>query len=102
MSSLGSACTRDGHDPAALTRVIPPPIIPDNCRVLRDPHDLLTTFLTEAVNLLVHDLPQVRDIAREALSNEASSRLYGRIVKQLDEYVPWLAHPPPVFYVLDC
>ena len=55
--------------------------------MLRDPSDLLTNFLTETVNLLVNDLPQVRDVAREALSNEASHRLYGRIVKQLDECV---------------
>ncbi len=53
--------------------------------MLRDPSDLLLNFLTETVNLLVNDLPQVRDVAREALSNEASHRLHGRIVKQLDE-----------------
>ena len=62
--------------------------------MLRDPSDLLTNFLTETVNLLVNDLPQVRDVAREALRNEASHRLYGRIVKQLDEcvLVPCVLH----------
>ena len=60
--------------------------------VLRDPNDLLTNFLTETVNLLVNDLPQVRDVAREALSNEASHRLYARIVKQLDEYVVYVVY----------
>ncbi len=49
---------------------------------------MLTNFLTETVNLLVNDSPHVRDVAREALSNEANHRLYGRIIKQLDEYVP--------------
>ena len=37
---------------------------------------------------MVNDAPNGRDVAREALSNEASHRLYGRIIKQLDEYVP--------------
>ncbi|TBU46391.1 hypothetical protein BD309DRAFT_622853 [Dichomitus squalens] len=87
LASLGAACTRDHHDPSALAKVIPASIIPDSCRVLRDPSDLLTNFLTETVNLLVNDLPQVRDVAREALSNEASHRLYGKIVKQLDDVI---------------
>ena len=56
--------------------------------MLRDPSEMLTNFLTETVNLLVNDAPNVRDVAREALSNEASHRLYGRIIKQLDECVP--------------
>ncbi|OJT09503.1 Neurofibromin [Trametes pubescens] len=87
LSALGAACMREHHDPSALTKIIPPMIIPDCCRVLRDPSELLTNFLTETVNFLVSDSPQVRDIAREALSNEASPRLYGRIVKQLDDVI---------------
>lgn len=87
LSSFGAACTREHHDPSALAKVIPANIIPDGCRVLRDPSEMLTNFLTETVNLLVNDAPNVRDVAREALSNEASHRLYGRIVKQLDECV---------------
>ena len=87
LSAFGAACTREPHDPSGLTKIIPPMIIPDGCRVLRDPSELLTNFLTDIVNMLVHDSLQVRDIAREALSNEASPRLYGRIIKQLDEYV---------------
>ncbi|KAI0737738.1 hypothetical protein C8Q80DRAFT_1276173 [Daedaleopsis nitida] len=87
LSSFGAACTRENHDPSALTRLIPSLIIPDTCRVLREPSDLMTSFSTETVNLLVNDLPQVRDVAREALSNEASSRLYERIVKQLDDVI---------------
>ncbi|KAI0371618.1 hypothetical protein BV20DRAFT_1017123 [Pilatotrama ljubarskyi] len=87
LSAFGAACTREQHDPSALTKIIPPTIIPDGCRVLRDPSELLTNFLTETVNMLVSDAPQVRDIAREALSNEASPRLYGRIVKQLDDVI---------------
>ncbi|KAI0355329.1 hypothetical protein OH77DRAFT_1424817 [Trametes cingulata] len=87
LSAFGAACTREQHDESALTKIIPPTIIPDGCRVLRDPSELLSNFLTETVNLLVSDAPQVRDIAREALSNEASPRLYGRIVKQLDDVI---------------
>ncbi|KAI0329579.1 hypothetical protein GY45DRAFT_1324865 [Cubamyces sp. BRFM 1775] len=87
LSAFGAACTREPHDPSALTKIIPPMIIPDGCRVLRDPSELLTNFLTDIVNMLVHDSLQVRDIAREALSNEASPRLYGRIIKQLDDVI---------------
>ncbi|KAI0677196.1 hypothetical protein C8Q78DRAFT_1180405 [Trametes maxima] len=87
LSAFGAACTREPHDPSALVKIIPSTIIPDGCRVLRDPSELLANFLTETVNLLVSDTPQVRDIAREALSNEASPRLYGRIIKQLDDVI---------------
>ncbi|KAI8982739.1 hypothetical protein BD414DRAFT_515918 [Trametes punicea] len=87
LSAFGAACTREPHDPSALTKIIPPTVIPDGCRVLREPSELLTNFLTEIVNLLVSDSPHVRDIAREALSSEASPRLYGRIVKQLDDVI---------------
>ncbi|CDO69579.1 hypothetical protein BN946_scf184759.g19 [Trametes cinnabarina] len=87
LASFGAACTREQHDPSALTKIIPPTIIPDGCRVLRDPSELLGNFLTDLVNLLVSESLQVRDIAREALSNEASPRLYGRIIKQLDDVI---------------
>ncbi|RPD66792.1 hypothetical protein L226DRAFT_452976 [Lentinus tigrinus ALCF2SS1-7] len=98
LSSFGAACTRDYHDPSALLKIIPHTIIPDSCRVLRDPNDLLTNFLTETVNLLVNDLPQVRDVAREALSNEASHRLYARIVKQLDDVIRMVTDDEHVNY----
>ncbi|KAH9939229.1 uncharacterized protein BXZ73DRAFT_88953 [Epithele typhae] len=100
LAAFGAACTRDNHDPAALTKIIPATIIPDNCRVLRNPQDILNNFLSETVNLLVSDLPQVRDIAREALSNEASFRLYGRIVKQLDDVIRMVADDEHVDYAI--
>ncbi|KAI0638553.1 hypothetical protein C8Q77DRAFT_1047292 [Trametes polyzona] len=87
LAAFGAACMREQHDTSALTKIIPPTIIPDCCRVLRDPAELLVNFLTETVNFLVSDSPQVRDIAREALSNEASPRLYGRIIRQLDDVI---------------
>ncbi|KAL7282669.1 hypothetical protein ACG7TL_004142 [Trametes sanguinea] len=87
LSAFGAACSREHHDPSALTKIIPAVVIPDGCRVLRDPSELLGNFLTDIVNLLVSDGLQIRDIAREALSNEASPRLYGRIVKQLDDVI---------------
>ncbi|KAI0775878.1 hypothetical protein BD413DRAFT_470082 [Trametes elegans] len=87
LSAFGAACTRENHDPSALTKIIPPTIIPDGCRVLREPSELLGNFLTETVNFLVSDSPRVRDVAREALSTEASPRLYGRIIKQLDDVI---------------
>ncbi|KAI1796034.1 hypothetical protein LXA43DRAFT_649826 [Ganoderma leucocontextum] len=87
LSSFGAACTQEHHDPSALAMAIPANIIPDSCRVLRDPSEMLTNFLTETVNLLVNDAPHVRDVAREALSNEAGYHLYGRVIKQLDDVI---------------
>ncbi|KAH9854976.1 hypothetical protein C2E23DRAFT_883516 [Lenzites betulinus] len=87
LSAFGATCMREHHDPSALTQILPPNIIPDCCRVLRDPSELLSKFLLETVNFLVSDAPQVRDIAREALSNEASPRLYDKIIRQLDSVI---------------
>ncbi|OBZ70421.1 Neurofibromin [Grifola frondosa] len=87
LSAFGAACTRESHDPAALTTVITPCYIPDELRNLRDPSELLSAYLAETVNLLVSDSPQVRDVAREALSNEASPRLYSKILKNLDSVI---------------
>lgn len=75
----------DAHDPHALAAIIPLRFLPDQMRVLRDPSDLLTSFISEVINLLLADSAQARDLAREALSVEAHPRLYSRILRELDQ-----------------
>ncbi|GBE80125.1 hypothetical protein SCP_0213280 [Sparassis crispa] len=84
MTAFGSACIRDGHDPSALTTTIPSYYLPDQMRVLRDPADLLSSFLTVLIDLLISDTVQHREVAREALSTEVHPRLYTRVFKELD------------------
>ena len=45
---------------------------------------MLSHFLRNLVDLLCDDSNQARDVAREALSNEAHPKLYPRILKRLD------------------
>ncbi|THH31919.1 hypothetical protein EUX98_g2275 [Antrodiella citrinella] len=85
MAAFGAVGSKEGHDSSALTTLLPSEFLPDQMRVLRDPQDLLTIFLTEIVNLLVSDSVQARDVAREALGAELSPRLYTRILRELDQ-----------------
>lgn len=84
MAAFGPS-EKDKHDSAALTSMIPSHYLPDQLRVLRNPADLLAIFITETIDLLVSDSGQAREVAREALGNELSPRLYARIVKELDK-----------------
>lgn len=85
MAAFGSVGSKDLHDSSSLTALIPPEYLPDQMRVLREPQDLLTIFLTEIVNLLVSESVPARDVAREALGAELSPRLYTRILRELDQ-----------------
>lgn len=72
------------HDPSALAAIIPARYLPDQLRVLRDPNELLTNFISGLIDLLLNDSTQARDLARDALSAEAHPRLYPRILRELD------------------
>ncbi len=85
LTSFSASCLGETHDPAALAAIIPARYLPDQLRVLRDPADLLSDFLTDLINLLLAESGQARDVAREALSTEAHPRLYPRILKQLEQ-----------------
>lgn len=84
LASFGSVCLGEAHDSSALAAVIPTRYLPDQLRVLRDPTELLSSFITQLINLLLADSTQARDLAREALSAEAHPRLYPRILRELD------------------
>ncbi|KDQ64130.1 hypothetical protein JAAARDRAFT_118551 [Jaapia argillacea MUCL 33604] len=87
LAAFGSACAGDHHDMAALTATIPAKYLPDNMRVLRDPEDLVGSFISNSMDLLVSDTASVRDVAREALGAELSPRLHSRLLKHLEEVV---------------
>ncbi|EMD40361.1 hypothetical protein CERSUDRAFT_148314 [Gelatoporia subvermispora B] len=90
LSSFGSACIRETHDPSSLANMITSYYLPDQMRVLRDPRALLSSFLTDLINLLVSESIFPRDVGRDALGSEANPRLYTMILKQLDSVVTQL------------
>lgn len=54
---------------------------------LRNPDELLTSFLNLLIELLVSDSPPVRNTSRDALGGELSPKLYDRVFKLLYEWV---------------
>lgn len=76
---------QEKHDPSALTAVVPPENLPDEMRVLRDPDDLVNTFIEFLTAALVDENIRVRDVAREAVGSELSPRLFPKLFKHLDE-----------------
>ncbi|CCM02314.1 uncharacterized protein FIBRA_04405 [Fibroporia radiculosa] len=91
LASFGSACVRESEDLSTLKLNIAPYYLADQMRVLRNPTELMSSFLHELIDLLLADSINVRDTAKDALGNEASPRLYTKIFKSLDNVVRQLA-----------
>ncbi|KAI0065862.1 hypothetical protein BV25DRAFT_1988944 [Artomyces pyxidatus] len=87
LGACGSACLDEQHDPTALQSVIPAELLPDAMRVLKDPEDLMTNFIRYLIDLLVSDSVMARETAKEALGTELSPRLYGKLMKHLDQVI---------------
>ncbi|KAA1466679.1 hypothetical protein DENSPDRAFT_831556 [Dentipellis sp. KUC8613] len=87
LAACGSACLEEEHNPTGLQSIIPSELLPDSMRVLKDPRDLINTFVTYLIDLLVSDSSMARDISKEALGSELSPRLYGKLFKHLDEVI---------------
>jgi len=85
LAATGNACSVDQHDPAALHTVIRPELLPDSMRVLKDPRELVSNFVTYLIDLLISDSVMARETAKEALGSELSHRLYSLLVGHLDE-----------------
>ena len=75
------------NEPDALQKIISPSLLPDSMRVLKDPRDLVGTFVVYLIDLLLSDSVMAREISKEALGSELSPRLYAKLFKHLDEYV---------------
>jgi len=65
--------------------MIPANFIPDSMCNLRNPDEMLTSFLNLLIELLVSDSLPVRSTARDALGGELSQKLYDRVFKLLYE-----------------
>lgn len=87
LAAFGGACVQDFHDPAALLTIIPAQYLPDEMRVLQNPMNMVSTFITDLTDLLIAESAQVREVARDALGSELSPRLYAKLFRHLDEYV---------------
>jgi hypothetical protein len=87
LAAFGGVCVQENHDPSALTSVVPTQYLPDEMRVLQDPMTLVSVFITDLTDLLIAESAQVREVARDALGNELSPRLYGRLFRHLEESV---------------
>ncbi|EIW76207.1 hypothetical protein CONPUDRAFT_64047 [Coniophora puteana RWD-64-598 SS2] len=98
LAAFGGACVADNLETVSLTAVIPGTYLPDEMRALRNPIDLVTIFLEFLVNALIDDTVRVRDAAREALGTELSPRLYGRLLKQLNDITVNIANGAALEY----
>jgi neurofibromin 1 len=86
LATFGGVCVQEDYDPSALTSVIPPQHLPDELHV-QDPMAMVSTFINDLTDLLIAESTQVREVARDALGNELSPRLYGKLFRHLEELV---------------
>lgn len=75
------------EDVTPLAKIIPAKYLPDKMRVIPNPVPLVEDFIGDLVGLLHTGDMQVRDIVREALGTELSPRLYGRLIRNMEESV---------------
>jgi neurofibromin 1 len=68
-----------------LAKVIPHSFLPDKMRVVQNPIPLVEAFIGDLLNLLVAGDMQIRDVVRDALGLELSPRLYGKLIRNLEE-----------------
>jgi hypothetical protein len=85
LAACGPACLIEHHDPSALHSVIPPELLPDSMRVLKDPRQLINNFITFLMERLISDSVMARETAKEALGSELSIRLYPKLMKHFEE-----------------
>lgn len=83
---MGHAYLKETHNPRALQIiVVRPELLPGLMRVLKDPRELITTFVTYLIDLLISDSVMARDVSKETLGSELSPKLYGKLFRHLNE-----------------
>ncbi|KAJ3504772.1 hypothetical protein NLJ89_g7765 [Agrocybe chaxingu] len=85
LAALGGSCLREDQDLNALVKVIPSKFLPDKIRVVQNPIPLVEDFIADLISLLVKGDMQIRDIVRDALGTELSPRLYGKVIRNLED-----------------
>lgn len=78
---------REGQDLTSLSKVVSNKLLPDKLRVVQNPVPLVETFVGDLITSLVSGDMQIRDYVRDALGSELSPRLYGRMIRNIEEYV---------------
>ena len=87
LAALSRSCLHENQDLSALKKAIPPRLLPDKIRVLHSAGLLLGDFVAELINYVDVGDVQTRDTVRDALGIELSPRLYGKMIRNLEEYV---------------
>ncbi|VDB87040.1 unnamed protein product [Peniophora sp. CBMAI 1063] len=89
LAATGGACidTDGGHDPGALTSLVPTELFPDMMRVLRDPRELVGAFIRYLIDLLLVESEIARTTALLALGSELHFRLHPKLLRVLDDVV---------------
>ncbi|KAI6130277.1 hypothetical protein EDD16DRAFT_1541379 [Pisolithus croceorrhizus] len=85
LASFGGATVQERHVPTALTTIIMGEYLPDEMRALRDPEELVNTFIEFLTAALVDENARIRETAKEAIGSELSPRLLSKLFKHLDE-----------------
>ncbi|KAI6003613.1 hypothetical protein EDD15DRAFT_2567619 [Pisolithus albus] len=85
LASFGGATVQERHIPTALTTIIMGEYLPDEMRALRDPEELVNTFIEFLTAALVDENPRIRETAKEAIGSELNPRLLSKLFKHLDE-----------------
>ncbi|KAF8165773.1 hypothetical protein B0H34DRAFT_794124 [Crassisporium funariophilum] len=91
LAALGGSCVQEGpQDMSVLGNVIPAKFLPDKMRVVQSPIPLVEHFIGDLIDLLVAGDMQIRDVVRDALGSELSPRLYGRLLRNLEDTINML------------
>jgi neurofibromin 1 len=85
LAAFGGVCIQEDYDPSALNSVVPAQYLPDEMHVSQDPMPMVSVFINDLTDLLIAESAQVREVARDALGNELSPRLFGRFFRHLEE-----------------
>ena len=85
LAALSGSSTLEPAGYAKLTSSIPRLYIPDSIRIMDDQVPLTDAFLSNLTDLLVAPDAQIRDTARDALGVELGPKLYGKVLKYLEE-----------------
>lgn len=87
LATLCGACTWDKQESTSLLKAVPSEMLPDKLRSPANVPALAETFISDLINLLMHQDALIRDTAREALGSELSPKFYAKLIRFMDECV---------------
>lgn len=87
LAALGAACTpAEPYDHEALFDIVPTQYMTDMTKTLQSPEHLVDAYLERLADQLISRVVSIRDVARDALGMELTTKLYPRLHKFLDRY----------------